>query len=142
MPVLAKIKSTFRSLLRKKELDQDLGEELESYLDMLAQEKIDKGMEAELKLAAKRRLELGGVEQVKERVRENRLGAAIDTLLHDIRFTFRTLWKNKGFALCRDSDSRHRHRRQYGPFQHHQHGPSTTSSLRGSRPVDHRPQNH
>ena len=98
MNVHARIKSIFRSLLRKEELDQDLNEELHSYLDSLAKEKVEKGMNRDEALR-EARLELGGVEQVKEQVRQERLGAAIDTLLQDIRYTFRTLWKSKGFAL-------------------------------------------
>ena len=31
-------------------------------------------------------------------VREDRLGANLEMLFQDIRYTFRTLWKNKGFA--------------------------------------------
>ena len=98
MNLLARINSIFRSLLRKEELDQDLNGELQSYLELLTQEKIAKGLSLE-KASREARLELGGVEQVKEQVRQERLGAAIDTLVQDIRYTFRTLLKNKGFAL-------------------------------------------
>jgi putative ABC transport system permease protein len=98
MSFLSKLMSTFQSLLKKEKLDQDLDEELQSYLELLTQEKVDNGLDPEV-ARREARLELGGVEQVKERVRENRLGFAADTLLQDIRYTFRALWKNKGFAV-------------------------------------------
>lgn len=98
MSLLSKLMSTFRSLLKKEELDRDLDEELQSYLELLTREKIDNGLDPEV-ARREARLELGGVEQVKERVRENRLGFAIDTLVQDIRYTFRALWKNKGFTV-------------------------------------------
>lgn len=90
--------STLRSLFRKADLDRDLDEELASYLDMLTEEKVRSGM-GPAQARREARLELGGVEQVKEKVRERRLGATLDTLLQDVRYAFRTLGKNAGFAV-------------------------------------------
>lgn len=99
MSLFTRIGATFRSLFRKEELDRDLDEELRSYLDLLTDQKIEAGMDpGEARRAA--RLELGGVEQVKERVREIRLGSTIETLAQDIRYGVRILRRDAGFAFA------------------------------------------
>ena len=97
MALVVRLKSTLRSLTRKEELDRDLDEELQSYLELLTQEKIEGGMNPE-EARREARLELGGVEQVKVQVRESRLGAALDSLFQDIRYSFRALGRQKGFT--------------------------------------------
>ena len=97
MPFIARVRSTFRSLGGKEGLDRDLDEELESYLELLAQEKVDRGMGPE-EARREARLELGGTEQVKERVRESRVGAALDSLLQDARYSIRALDRQKSLT--------------------------------------------
>jgi len=98
MSAYRRIISTFRSLFRKEELDRDLDEELASYLELLTAEKVRAGMSPE-RARREARLELGGVEQVKEKVRERRVGAMTDTVFQDVRYAVRTLRKNAGFTL-------------------------------------------
>jgi predicted permease len=88
----------FRNLFRKQENEQDLDQEVSSYLDLLTEEKIRGGMAPE---AARRtaRLELGGIEQVKEQVRDVRAGIWLETVLQDVRYGVRVLRKNPGFSL-------------------------------------------
>src|ERR1700687_5145178 len=89
--------SLFRNFFRKRENEQELDQEVRSYLDLLTEEKIQSGMAPE---AARRaaRLELGGVEQVKEQVRDVRAGAWMETVLQDLRYGVRVLRNNPGFS--------------------------------------------
>lgn len=98
MPALPWLRSTLQSLTQKEHLDRDLDEELQAYLDLLVDEKVQQGMSPEAALR-EARIELGGTEQVKEHVRESRAGAALDTLVRDARLAFRTLRKNPGFTV-------------------------------------------
>jgi putative ABC transport system permease protein len=95
---LSRLASLFRNLSHKQENEQDLDQEVSSYLDLLTEEKIQSGMPPE---AARRaaRLELGGVEQVKEQVREVRAGIWLETVLQDARYGARMLRHNPGFSL-------------------------------------------
>jgi len=97
MPLVPRLFSLRRNLFDKPRVERDLDEELRAYLEQLTDEKIRSGSSH----AAARRaalLELGGVEQVKEEVREIRIGNMLESILHDLRFGLRTLSKNLGFT--------------------------------------------
>ena len=93
----SRLTSLFRNLAHKQENEQELDQEVSSYLDLLTEEKIRSGMAPE---AARRaaKLELGGVEQVKEQVRDARAGVWIETVLQDLRYGVRVLRNNPGFS--------------------------------------------
>jgi putative ABC transport system permease protein len=97
MPILPRLRNTCRSLFRKTELDSDLDEELRSYLDLLTDQKIREGVDPD-EARSTARAELGKIGRVKENVRERRLGVSIETFMQDIRYAFRGLRKNAGFA--------------------------------------------
>ena len=93
------IKSVLRTLFGKARLDRELDEELDSYMAMLADEKVRAGL-SPAEATRQVRIELGGAEQVKEKVRERRLGAGLDALFQDIRFALRTLARDAGLTLA------------------------------------------
>lgn len=98
MPVGSRLISLWRNLLRKNELEQELTEEVQAYLDMIIELKIEEGCQpAEARRAAL--IELGGVEQVKEQVREVRMGHYLEMMWQDLRYGARMLMKNPGFSL-------------------------------------------
>src|SRR5215213_8377338 len=97
MQFLSRIASTWRNLSNKDLVDQELTEELRAHVDLLTDQKIREGLAPE---AARRAalLEVGGVEQVKERVREVRMGRPLEDLSQDLRYAVRGLRKHRAFT--------------------------------------------
>ena len=97
MPLLTRAASLWRSLVHGSRLDDDLDEELRAYLDALVAKKVRAGMDP----AAARRaalVEIGGLDRVKEAVRDSRIGHGVETTLQDVRFAWRGLRRSPGFA--------------------------------------------
>jgi putative ABC transport system permease protein len=98
MPLLLKVRSFLRNLFLSRRVEVDLDEEVRSHLDLLIEENIRVGMSPkEAQRAA--RLELGGIEQVKEQVREERTGNWLHSVLSDCRYGLRQLRKNPSFTV-------------------------------------------
>jgi len=89
--------SSLRNLFRQKQADQDLSSEIDSHVQLLADEYVASGMAPE---AARRAavVEIGGREQLREEVREGRGGILLEQVWQDVRYGMRTLRKSKGFA--------------------------------------------
>ena len=79
-------------------MDSDLDAEMRSHIDLATEENIGRGMSAP---EARRQalIRFGGVERAKEQQRETRGLPALDVLLQDLRFTFRTLMRDRGFTV-------------------------------------------
>jgi putative ABC transport system permease protein len=98
MPILPRLSSLWRNLFHKARKEQELTEEIDAYLEMLIEQKIKEGLDpAEARRAAL--IELGGREQVKEKVREARAGHQLETIWQDLRYALRMLLKQPVFTL-------------------------------------------
>ena len=98
MPLFVKVRSFLRNLLASRHVEADLDEEIHAHIEMLTEENIRAGMPPkEAQRAA--RIELGGIEQVKEQVREQRIGNWLYSLSADCRYGLRQLRKNPGFTV-------------------------------------------
>jgi putative ABC transport system permease protein len=95
MPLLVKVQSFLRNLFLSRRVDADLDQEVHTQLEILTEENIGAGMPPEEARRAAR-IEFGGIEQVKEEVREKRIGNWIHSVICDCRYSLRQLRKNPG----------------------------------------------
>ena len=98
MSFLRRISSLIRNLASRRKVERDLAAEVTSYVDLATQKKMKQGLnESDARRAAL--VEFGGAEQVKELVRDARIGQFFETRIQDLRFAFRSLRKAPVFSL-------------------------------------------
>jgi len=87
-----------RAFFSKAPLDRDLDAEMESHLELAVEENLRQGMTPE---EARRQafIRFGGVQQAREQHRESRGLPFLDILMQDLRYTFRTLRRDRAFTL-------------------------------------------
>src|SRR5580704_11814832 len=93
-----RLKLLFEFLLRRRRLEDDLDEELRSSFEIIVDRFVEQGRALpEARRAA--RIELEGFQLLKERVRDELVGAAFHTFLQDLCHASRELRRRPSFAL-------------------------------------------
>jgi putative ABC transport system permease protein len=98
MSLLHRLASVVSWILRRDRAESQLDAELRAFVEMSTADKIRDGVPAD---EARRfaLIELGGVEQVKERVRAGRHGALLDDVGRDVRYALRLFARQPTFAV-------------------------------------------
>jgi predicted permease len=87
-----------RSFFRRKQVDQELEDELRDHLEQQIQEYLAAGMSPkDARYSAL--LARGGMTQIEQRCRDARGGNVIEDLVQDLRYGVRQLVRNPGFSL-------------------------------------------
>jgi predicted permease len=84
-------------LSRGRRGDAELNDDIQAHLDLLTRDYIDRGLDpADARAAARRAF--GGLDQMKERYRDQRTVPWIETFVQDVRYAGRMLRRNPAFA--------------------------------------------
>jgi putative ABC transport system permease protein len=91
--------SRVRGWFTIRRLDEDFQQELETHLGLLTEENIRSGMTSE-EAGRAARVRLGGITQLRETHRELQGLPVVETLVQDIRYALRTLWRARWVSLA------------------------------------------
>jgi predicted permease len=98
MSALRRASARIRAFFQKRPLDADLEAEIAAHIEMAIEDNIQHGLTP---LEARRQalIRFGGIDLAKDKQREARGLMNLDILLQDIRYTFRSLSRDRGFTL-------------------------------------------
>src|SRR5262245_57368097 len=88
-----------RTIFRRARMERELDAELAFHLEMLTAQYVGQGMSPERARVAARQL-FGGVEHIKDDVRDTWLTRMLETLAQDVRYGLRGLRRNAGYAFA------------------------------------------
>ncbi len=89
----------FRAIFRRAEVERELDDELRDHLERESEKLVRRGLDA-ADATRRARLEFGGVDQVKEDVRDARGVRAFESVMRDLRYAVRGLRTHPGFTLA------------------------------------------
>src|SRR4029453_17599404 len=101
MRILSRLSSLWKTVARADALDRELDDELRATIETLTARHVSRGMHE----AAARREAIAalggasGIVQVRENVRDRRIGATLESLLLDLRYAWRGLRKARGLTI-------------------------------------------
>ena len=95
--MIRRLRALWRNIFRRKQVERELDEELRAYVELVSAEKSKAGMTQQEAYGAACR-GTGGMEHVKQTVREVRVGISLDRVMQDLRYGLRTVVKNPGFS--------------------------------------------
>lgn len=87
----------WHNLRHRQALHEELDEELRAYVESIVTDKIRRGISPDDAVREAHR-EIGGLEQVKQGVRDARTGAFVEGVIQDLRYALRTLARSFGFS--------------------------------------------
>jgi putative ABC transport system permease protein len=96
--MVSRFQTFIRNLTQRRKIERDLAAEVSAYVDLSTEKKVKQGL-SESEARREALIELGGTEQVKELVRDVRVGHFLETRTQDVRYAFRTLRKAPAFSL-------------------------------------------
>jgi predicted permease len=99
MAIWSRSRSFFRNLWHKQQVEGELEAEVRAYVALDADEKVSAGMNAG-EARRKALAEFGGIEQVKQAVRDRRAGSGWERVWRDLHQGFRQLKRNPGFTIA------------------------------------------